>query len=176
MTWLTSASSPKYPVIINGREVMLTAGELDTLIKKKLKQLICIQRLFEQFEVSMDRLDNLSIIVVPLDKKYAETDGSTMKLNETLFDGGKFFEEYFFVVCHELVHYLSRAKEEDSYFHDPEEVLGFCTSIAYEIENGSDFDEIWNKIYNKIAFHFNNEENSREFFQNMFIKAKNLLN
>ena len=98
-----------------------------------------------------------------------------MKLNKSLFEGGDFFRDNFFVVAHEIVHYLSRLKESDAWFNDPEEVLGFVASIGYEMENGTDFDVIWNRIYHKVSWHFHNEEDAREFFKNMYQKAKRML-
>jgi len=147
-------------------------NEPGELIKKRLKNSVAVQRIFEEFEVSLDRLDQLRIEIVPLDKKYAETDGEVMNLNTSLFDGGDFWNKYFFVVVHEIVHWLSRVKEEEAYFNDPEEVLGFVGSIAYEIEQGSNFDEIYNKIYPKISFHFHSEDDALKFFTEMINKAK----
>lgn len=149
---------------------------LGDAIKERLKSSLAVQKIFEEFEVSLDRLDQLRIEVVPLEKKYAETDGEVMNLNTALFDGGDFWEKYFFVIVHEIVHWLSRVKEEDSYFQDPEETLGFVLSIAYEIEQGSDFDTIYNKIYPKVSFHFHNEEDAVSFFNNMYQKALKILN
>jgi len=151
------------------------ANSVVEVIKQKLKQSRAIQKIFAQFEVSLDRLDNLQIEIVPLEKKYAETDGEVMRINSSLFDDGDFFEKHFFIIAHEIVHWLSRVKEEDSYMNDPEEVLGFCSGIAYEIEQGTDPDIIWNRIYPKVEFHFHNEEDAREFFRNMYQKALKLL-
>ena len=76
---------------------------------------------------------------------------------------------------HELVHWLTRLKEDGAYFQDPEEVLGFTASIATELARGSDLDEIWNKIFPRIEFHFHDESDAREFFINCIQKAKELL-
>lgn len=146
-------------------------------IKEKLLSTPSIIKLFEQFEVSPERLQDLQIQIVPLEKKYAETDDRSMKLNNALFEAGweAFLRDHFFIVAHEIVHWLSRTKEQESYFHDPEEVLGFVSSIAYEMANGTDPDEIWNKVYPKVSWHFHNETDAREFFKNMVEKAQKLL-
>jgi len=149
---------------------------LGDAIKQRLKNSLAVQKIFEEFEVSLDRLNELRIEVVPLEKKYAETDGEVMKINSSLFEGEDFWDKYFFVIVHEIVHWLSRVKEENSYFNDPEEVCGFVLSIAYEIEQGNDYDIIYNKIYPKVSFHFHNEEDAVEFFSNMYQKALKILN
>jgi len=153
----------------------LSTEQVSQLIKQKLRESPAVHRLFEHFDLDIDRLDDLVIEIVPLDKKYAETDAQSMRLNTFLFEDN-FFENYFFVVPHELVHWLSRIKESEAYLNDPEEVLGFIMSVAYEIERGTDFDIIYNRIYPKINWHFHNEHDAREFFENMIEKALEILN
>ncbi len=145
---------------------------------EKLKTNIVVQNLAKEHNVSLDRIDELKIEIVKLEKKYAETDVDVMKINKSLFDKGLeyFLNNYFFVVVHEIVHWMTRIRESDSYFNDPEEVLGFCASIAYEIANGLNEEEIYNKIYPEISWHFNNESDAKEFFLRSFEKAKKILN
>lgn len=147
---------------------------VEELIKQKLRESPTIRRICADFEIDPDRINDLRIEIHDLDDRYAETDAEVMKLNKSLFEGD-FFRDKFFVVVHEIVHYLSRIKEQDAYFNDPEEVLGFVASIGYEMENGSDLDTIWNKIYSKISWHFNDEADAREFFGNMLEKAQRML-
>jgi len=153
-----------------------STNRIGLLIKQKIRESKALMAMFEDFEVNPQRLDDLQIIITNLEGKYAETDGETMKLDPSLFQDTNFFEDKFFIVAHELIHYLSRAKEEEAYFNDPEEVLGFVSSIAYEIEQGSHPDEIYNKIYPKISWHFHNESDAREFFTNMVEKAVKMIN
>ena len=152
-------------------------AQIAQAIKEKLLSCRAIIKLFEQFEVAPERLQDLQIVIVPLEKKYAETDDRSMKLNNVLFEGGwdVFVRDHFFIVAHEIVHWLSRIKEQESYFHDPEEVMGFVSSIAFELSEGTDPDEIWNKIYPKVSWHFHNEIDAKEFFANMAEKAQKLL-
>ncbi len=147
------------------------------LLRNELVSTPSIIKLFEQFEVDISRLKDLQFEIEDLEKKYAETDGERMVLNSHMFEGGweQFKSKYFFVVAHEIVHWLSRVREEDSYFNDPEEVLGFVSSIAYEISNGVHPDEIWNKVYPKVSWHFQDEADAREFFSNMCEKAQKLV-
>lgn len=167
--------SDQLTITINGQTVAASVQQISQLIKERLRQSPSILSLFDEFDMSIDRLDDLLIEVVPLDKKYAETDSHSIRLNTMLFDTGNFFEDYFFVVSHELVHWLSRKKEEEAYFNDPEEVLGFVASVAYEIENHTDPDVMWNRIYPKISWHFSDERDAREFFVNMIDRAKKLI-
>ncbi len=159
MVWITKIAEP----------------DIGLEIKKRLLNSQSMLLLFEEFEVDPSRLSDLQIEIVDLDKKYAETDANVLKINKSLFKGGDFFRKYFFVIVHEIIHWLSRIREQDAYFNDPEEVLGFVASIAYEIEQGSSFDEIYNKIYGKIKWHFHDEEDARTFFDNMIDKAKSLI-
>jgi hypothetical protein len=168
-------SEQGYPVSLGGHEVLLSQEQIGLLIKKKLLELRSVRKNLEEFEIDPERLGELQIFIANLEDRYAETDSEKMVLNESLFRGGNFFEDYFFIVPHELIHWMSRIKEEDAYFHDPEEVLGFVCSIAYEMEAGSNIDEIWNKIYNKVSWHFSSESDAAEFFRRMCEKAQNML-
>ena len=173
--WLQQASNKKYPIYFNNNNYMLSEKQIGDLIKKQLTNVKSVCRMFKTFDVGLGRLDHLEIRILPLEKKYAETDGEIMKLNESLFADGEFFEKYFFVVAHEIVHWLSRVKEQDGYLHDPEEVLGFTMSVAYELERGGNVDSVWDKVYPKIRWHFNDEADSKDFFVKMIDKAKGLL-
>jgi diadenosine tetraphosphatase ApaH/serine/threonine PP2A family protein phosphatase len=163
------------PIKVKGQIIQMSEQHLGELIKQKMRSSRSIMALFEEFEVDPSRLDDLQIFVRELDNKYAETDGRKMVLNTFLFSNGDFFERYFFIVAHEIVHWLSRIREQDSYFNDPEEVLGFVSSIAYELDSGDDLDTVWNKVYPKISWHFHNEEDARAFFGRMMEKAQKLL-
>lgn len=165
-----------YPVVLNGEMHHLSAEQIGQIIRDRLKKLKSITAICDEFDTSLDCIDELVIEIVPLDQKYAESDINGIRLNENLFENGQFLRDYFFVVPHELVHWLSRRKEDQAYFHDPEETLGFVLSVAYEIENGTDFDTIWNRIYGKVAWHFHDENDAREFFKNMIKKAIEILN
>lgn len=165
----------KYPLLIDGKMVELGVSKIGELIKEKLTKSKAIMSIFEQFEVDPQRLSELEITIEPLDKKYAETDLQTMKLNPSLFENGKFFEEQFFVVAHEIVHWLSRVAENEAYMNDPEEVLGFVSSVAYELGEGTDIDIIWNRVYPKINWHFHNEADSRKVMERMFEKAVKII-
>jgi len=165
----------KYPINVQGKQVAMSVDRIGQLIRSKMRKSRAIMALFESFEVAPEQLDKLQFVITPMEDKHAETDGKTMNLNTSLFENGEFFEKFFFVPAHEVVHWLSRLKEEDSYFNDPEEVLGFVSSVAYELETHGDMDICWNRVYPRIEWHFHNESDSREFFKRMVVKAKELL-
>lgn len=169
------ASEDKYPLQVNGKMLSLTGEQISHFIKKKMRGDLAVQKLFEQFEVSLDQLDNLKIEIGDFEGRYAETDIKSMALDKSLFQDGKFWENNWFVVVHELVHFCSRVREKSAYFADPEEVSGFIFSIATELARGTEIDKIWNLIYPRIEFHFHNESDSREFFIKSIEKAKQLL-
>lgn len=168
-------SEDRYPVRVRGKNMSLSTAVIGELVKKKIRNSPVLMELFNQFEVSPDRLNELQIVIVPMEDKHAETDEQTMKLNSSLFEDGAFFSDHFFVVAHEIVHWLSRCKESDSYFSDPEECLGFTSAIAFELEQHGDLDITWNRIYPKVSWHFHNEADSRSFFKRMVEKAKKLM-
>ena len=175
MKWLGKIAGEKYVIDLDKGQVAVDLPTLDKIIKERLLNSRVIQKLFDEFEISSERLQELIIEVVDLESKYSETDETTMKINKSLFEGGHFFRDYFFVLPHELVHWLSRIKEKSAYFNDPEEVLGFVASVGYELERGTNFDVLWEKIYPKISWHFHNEVDAKEFFGKMIEKAKKLI-
>lgn len=168
-------SEHKFPMNINGKQLELGQEQIAKLLKQKMVSDLAVRKLFERFEIDINRLQDLDIQVVDLEGRYAETDEETMSLDIHLFDGGNFFEDNYFVVVHEIVHWLSRLKETDAYFNDPEEVLGFVAAIASELQRGVDHDLMWNKIYPRVEFHFNNESDARQFFEMSILKAQELL-
>jgi len=169
------ASGPLYQLVIDGKEVKLSADDIAHVMRKKLAASTAIQRIFDRFGISIDRISELKIEFMPLEKKYAETNIQGIQVNETMLQTPDFIDKYAFVFAHEIVHWLTRIKEEEAYFNDPEETLGFIASVAYELEQTRDLNEVWNKIYNKINWHFNDEKDARQFFENMVDKAKELL-
>lgn len=169
------ASSEKYPVKLDGRVLSLNSEQVGKLLKKKFTEDVAVLKLFKKFEIDPERLKDLHVEVVDLEGRYAETDDKQMSLDKGLFDGGDFFTANYFVAVHELVHWLSRIKEQDAYFNDPEEVLGFVAAIASELHRHENMDAIWNKIYPKVEFHFNDELAAREFFKRSIEKAYDLL-
>lgn len=176
ITEKTASQNVTVPLLLNGQMHQLNERQISKIIKRRLMQSKTIRKLFDDFEISPERLQDLQIVIADLDQKYAETDLNTMKLDVSLFAEGKFLEANFFVVCHELVHWLSREKESRSYWNDPEEVLGFVSSIAYELDMNTPLPQIYDKIYNKVNWHFHDESDAQTFMKRMVEKAKRIQN
>lgn len=187
MSWLLKFAQ-QYSVDIGGKRLSLDESGISTLIKRKLLQTKTVQNLFRMFKVPLQNLNELEIKIGPLKNLYAETDIKSMRLNVSMFEKSDFFEKYFFVICHEIVHFLARQsehlnkckkpfekEEHDDYFTDWEERLGMAASIAYELESGSDEDLIWGRVYPKINCHFGDDEMSRSFFRKLVQKSKEIL-
>lgn len=166
----------KYPIQINGKTLKLTEEQIGELIKNRLKNNKVIMNVFDDFGVSLDSLDQLHIQITNLNDRYAETDEHTMSLDSGLFeDGGRFFEEKFFIVAHEIIHFLTRKRESRAYFADNEEREGFVLSIAYELSVGTPMNILYNRIFPKIGFHFHDPNDAEYFFHDLCRKAKNML-
>ncbi len=169
-------SGEKYPIQIGGKMLELNEGQMGELIKKKMKSNMAIMKVFDDFDVSPDHLGKLQIeICDDLDGRYAETDETKMSLDKSLFEGGKFMEEKFFICAHEIIHWLTRTRESREYFADNEEREGFLLSIAYEMEEGTPFDVLYNRIFPKIEFHFHDADSAAKFFYGLVGKAKKML-
>ena len=162
-------------VQVGDSEVPITRKYLANFIRDKLKASEAVKRLFVIFEVDPDRINEMHIHFKPLEKKYADTDENGIVFNERLLSRPDFIKEFFFVFVHEIVHWLTRLKEDEAYFNDPEEVFGFVASIAYELENGASEEELWQRIFPKVDWHFHDEKDAQQFFANAITKAKKLL-
>jgi hypothetical protein len=170
-----TAGESQYPIQMHGKVVNLSEEQIGQLLKKKWKEDIAVQKLFEEFDVSIDQVDDLQITITDLQGRYAETDIHQMKLDPGLFDAGKFFVDHYFVTIHELVHFCSRFKENLGTFFDPEEVLATVSACASLLAKGEDFDEIWNKVFPVLSFHFHDPADAKRFFVNCMKKAKKML-
>jgi hypothetical protein len=168
-------ASQSYPIDVGGHRVNLNENQIILMLKEKISRSQAIRRLFTQFDVSLDRIGSVPIHFDEMSGKYAETDAESIRLNRDLLSEPDFVSRFFFVVVHELVHWLTRVKEDQGYFHDPEEVLGFVAAIAYELESGGDMETAKKKIYPKIQWHFHSERDAEQFFHHAMEKAQGLL-
>lgn len=174
--WFKKAASQRINIIIdNGNLVSLSIDQFNLYIKSHLLKSKLVRKLFHEFDVSLEQLQELKIEICDLDGRYAETDNKCMRLNSSLFRNGRFVQDYMFVVYHEIIHYLTRKKENRAWLNDPEEVWGCIASVGYEIEKGSSIDSIWNTLYPKIKWHFSKDHDAKVFFHRMIQKAQELL-
>ena len=172
--WLKKVAAKKYKIKVDGRTVALTEEVIGELIKKKLRGLRVVHNAFKEFGVSIDQLDDLQILIKPLDGIFAETDARSMKISPHIVED--ILTTDFFVVLHEICgHFTKRKAEEKSYFADPEERWGMQVGIAGMLELGYGFDELWNICWPKIGYHFHDERDGRDMMKSMFERAKHMV-
>jgi len=168
------SSSEKYLIVVNNKEMRLSEEQIGKLIKKKLKSSRVVNKIFKEFEVSIDQVDNLIIDISDLDGRYAETDLTTMTIDPSIVED--VLTTNFFIVLHEICgHFTTRRAEEKSFFADPEEVFGMVAGCAGMLEQGYDFDTIYNIMWPKIEFHFHDTDDARRVMKRIFIRAKKML-
>ncbi len=169
-----TASEHKYPLQVNGQLLELSEEQIGHLIKKKLKNSRVVNEIFYDFGVSIDSLDDLIVEIKSLDGIFAETDATTMSLDPSIIKD--ILGKNFFIILHEICgHYTTRKSEERGTFADPEEVFGMLAGCAGMLEEGYDFDEIYNIAWPKIGFHFHDERDGLEMMRRMFEKAKKMV-
>lgn len=157
MSW---NATKKYPVNIDGGRVELSEEKIGELIKKKLKASRVVNCVFEDFSLSIDRLDDLQVTIKALDGKVAETDDKEMSLAPEIIED--ILSTNFYIPVHEICgHYTSRQTEK-IYMNDPEEAFGMVAAAAIMFEENFDLDVIWQNLWSKIGYHFHNESDARE--------------
>lgn len=195
MSWIKAAAS-NYSLKIHGKKYELSEKEVEQVVQRMLRTSSPIQKMFLQFGLSLDILNNLDVKLVDLKNKYALTDSKTMKINRNLFRNENFFEQYWFLLGHECMHFIARnsekktheklkvpvglipekpTKSDEGYFSDQEEGMAFALSVACEIDNGTGLQEIWRRVFPKVKWHFHDEKDAIIFFKDIISKAKNLL-
>jgi hypothetical protein len=145
-------------------------------LTKKMKDIIRNNKfflnLFKEFGVPIDRMDeNLSFEIKDLPGKFAQSDSTTIYLNKKLFEDGDFFKTNLHFAIHELVHWLTRQKEKDFYFADPEEVESFSYSMAFELLRGKHPDEIRKVFFPIIEAHFDEQQDANKLYEALLAKA-----
>ena len=147
--------------------------EINHRLKKILKTNKFFVDMFKAHSVPLDRIDDhLTFEIKELDGKKAQSDSKTIILNKKIVNNGDFFENGLHYVVHELHHWLTRQKEKNFYFADPEEIDAFSMGIAYEILRGKKPKEI-SEIYKPIIEdHFSEEKDANKLLKVLFYRAK----
>jgi len=144
-------------------------------INKQLKGIIkenpFFVHLFNLYSVPMEQLKDLTFVIEKMRGKFAYSDSKKIYLNENLFKNNDLINDKIHFVVHELIHWLTRQREKDSYFSDPEEVQAFIYSICWEIQNGKDKIAIKNIFFPIIDSHFEDIHFSNNLFEILFDKA-----
>jgi len=154
-------------------KVGLSQKELNVRLKKIVRESSFFQKLFEQYDVPMDKIDDeLTFQAKKLHGRYAQGNGKFIFLNEKLFEDGRFFDERIHFVVHEMTHWLTRQREKQFYFSDPEEIDAFIFGMAYEIIRGKSELDIAKVFFPIIEDHFQKQQNAEELFHVLFSKAE----
>lgn len=173
-------SGKKYPVQIHGKVLQLSEGQIGELIKKRLRNDVAVVKMFRKFELDIDnQLNDLKVHIKPLDGEFARTDEDLLVISDSLFKDttDDWLEKNYFIFVHEIWHYILRNfEEQNGFFGDFEEIEGFILSVASLLAQKKSLDEIFNKVFPKINFHFHNPEKAQSFFFKLIAKAKELLN
>jgi hypothetical protein len=173
--------------------IYITAGDVDTndredeekrkeitekfekYLNKQLKDIIKIQpfflKMFEKFNIPIDMLDNLTFQIKELKNRNAQSDSKTIIFDEKLFDKKDFIKEKLHFLVHELCHWLTRQRERNFYFADPEETDAFSIGMAYELLRGRNKEEVLKIYYPIIEKHFNDGRDANKMFVILFNKA-----
>ena len=146
--------------------------ELNRRLKSIIRSNSFFQKLFHDLDVPIDRIDDkLTFTKKKLNGRYAQGNSEDIYINERLFDNGDFFENKIHFIVHEIVHWLTRQREKDFYFTDPEEIDAFVYGILYELLRGKREEEIRKVFYPIISKHFENKNNAQRAYRAMFEKA-----
>jgi hypothetical protein len=126
-------------------------------------------KLFEIYDINKEQFQKVKIGFKDMDF-LAISNSRVLLVNSKFLD--KELEEYGHVIVHELSHWLTRMREKEMYFTDPEEIEAFSYGMAYEMSRGKDTDEIFNTYYPVIRKHFENDKNANAVFKKLLISAK----
>lgn len=148
-------------------------------LNEKLKALISSSpffiHLFKTYDVPMDFIGKgLEFKIADLKGQYAKSKEGTIYLDDKILRSGKFFPDGIHFVVHELTHWLTRQRERECYFSDPEEVEAFTLGIAWEILRGKDKQYIHKVYYPIIRGHFDNDQQAMNLFEKFFQHATSM--
>ena len=150
----------------------LSKEKLNERLKEIIRKEPFFHKLYKEYGIPMEQIDeNLVFVARDLEDIYAQGNGKYIFINSKLFEKGDFFQNGIHYVVHEITHWLTRQKEKEHYFQDPEESAAFQAGITYELLRGKNKKEITETFYPIIKPHFEDENNAKKFFEALFIKA-----
>ena len=150
----------------------LSEKELEKKIKEAIRSNPFFIVMFREYGVPLSMIDdNLHIKLEKLDDVYAKSKGDTIYVAKRIFDEPDFFQKKMHLIVHELVHWLTRIREEDSYFTDPEEIEAFMYGIAFELHRGVSKEDIMQFFVPIMKKHLDREENAEKMFMAIYQKA-----
>jgi hypothetical protein len=152
-------------------KIGMSNEELSDKLKNVVRTNAFFARMFKTYGIPIEDVDKLRFEVMDLDGKFAQSDSKTIYLNETLFEKDSFFKENLHFFVHEMIHWLTRQKEQEFYFADPEEIEAFSSQMAFEILRGKGKQEIAKVFFPIIKSHFDEEQDANKLFEALFAKA-----
>ena len=147
----------------------------DMLMKQHIRNSPFIQKMFDNYGVPFERLDELTIKIEDLHGRHAKSNEEFIMVDEQSVKECEDPQEVVHYIVHELTHWLTRQREEDNYFANPEELKAFTMGMAYELVRGSGAEAII-KLYKPIFDKHLEGQDSMEVFNVCFSKATNLAN
>ena len=155
--------------------VTASSGQSSSGIIRKIKKVIRTDpffiRLFKKYDIPVDKVDDLAFKIKDLRGMYAKSNSKEIHLDSKLFEDDDFIKNNMHFVVHELVHWLTRQREKDCYFADPEEIEAFTHAIAYEILRGEHDERLRKTFFPIIEAHFDEATNANLLFKALLAKA-----
>lgn len=143
-------------------------------VKDILKTNSFTSSMADYYNIPLSDIDTkMEIEICDLNGKFAEGNGTLIRIDKKLLDNN-FFDENFHFVIHEFFHWLKRRSESKFYFNDPEEVQSFVLQMAWQLMNGKGREEVIKKLYPIIGSHFKDKNKFNQIFKEMLSKAESL--
>jgi hypothetical protein len=153
----------------------LSEKNLNNSLKSIIKTNSFFKKLFNLFKIPLSQIDNnLTFYIKDLNGKNAKSIDNNIYFDKNLFNKNDFLKNGIHFVVHEMIHWLTRQKESNCYFSDPEEIQAFTFGIAWEIKRGTkqkDIDKIYFPIIQK---HFKDNKDCINFYNKLISKAKSI--
>ena len=157
------------------KETNICENNFNIKLKNIIKSNPFFHKLFDLYNISLDVIDNnLKFHIADLKGKNAKSIDDDIYFDSELFKKYDFFKRGLHFVVHELIHWLTRQKEKNCYFSDPEEIQAFIFGIAYEIKNGVPVEDITKLYLPIIEKHFNNKGKALTLYKDFHSKATNI--
>jgi len=153
-------------------ESNVSSGQLTRKMKEIIRNSSFFVNLFDKYNVPIDSIDdNLTFKIRKMRGRHAQSNSREITLNPKLFENGDFFENHLHFVIHELVHWLTRQRENKYYFSDPEEIEAFTLGMVYELGKGRKKPQIYRTFFPIIKAHFQDREDAIHLFNELYENA-----
>lgn len=136
-------------------KAIVSDKSLNRILKQQIREVPFFQYLFKEYEVPIENIEkNLIFHIKKMRGRSAFSKGNDIYINSELLQTDNFFSDGLHFVIHELVHWLTRQREETCYLSDPEEVDAFTAAILFELLRGKNKEDISRTFLPILASHF----------------------